>query len=87
MDDVDEVDEVGEVGEVSRELVEDTDVTNQLEAAFGSALALSADTAALHGTGSSNQPTGLKVNSGVTKTPLGDDASPTWVALVAGGSG
>ena len=49
---------------MSRELVEDTDIENQLEAAFGSALSISV-TPQLYGTGTAGQPTGVK-------TPLGD---------------
>ena len=71
------------VTKVSRELVEDTDIQGQLEAAFGAALSISVDTAAFYGTGTSNQPTGVKNTAAVTKTPLGTNgASPTWAALV-----
>ncbi|RYC14560.1 phage major capsid protein [Nocardioides zhouii] len=72
---------------VSRELVEDTDIEGQLEAAFGSALALSVDLAALYGTGDGTatavQPRGIKTDPNVTKTPLATNgATPTWAALV-----
>lgn len=72
------------VTRVSRELIEDTDIQGQLEAAFGAALALSIDTAALYGTGVDPQPTGVKNTTAVTKTPLAvNGATPTWAALVA----
>jgi HK97 family phage major capsid protein len=71
------------VTRVSRELVEDTDVDDQLKAAFASAFALQVDAAALYGAGVNNQPTGVKVNAGVTKTPLAvNGAAPTWDALL-----
>lgn len=71
------------VTKVSRELVEDTDVDDELKASFAAALSISVDTAALYGTGASNQPTGVKVNSGVTKTPLATNgATPTWDNLI-----
>lgn len=72
------------VTKVSRELVEDTDIEDQLESAFASALALQVDLASLYGTGASNQPTGVKNTAAVTKTPLATNgATPTWDALVA----
>lgn len=75
------------VTKVSRELVEDTDIENQLEAAFASSLALSVDLAALYGSGdgtaTATQPRGLKNDPNVTKTPLAaNGATPTWAALV-----
>lgn len=67
---------------VTRELVEDTDIRSPLMNAFAAALALKIDSASLYGSGTI-EPTGVKVNSSVTKTALGaNGASPTFDALV-----
>lgn len=71
------------VTKVSRELVEDSNIDDQLAAAFAQALALEMDRASLYGTGLNNQPTGVKNTPGVSKTPLGTDGGvPTWDDLV-----
>ncbi len=50
--------------------------------ALASALAVKWDYAALYGAGT-NEPTGIKVNSNVTKTALGaNGATPTWDNLI-----
>ena len=69
---------------ISRELVEDTDVEAVVREAIASALAVKWDYAGLYGAGT-NEPTGIKVNSGVTKTSLGaNGATPTWDNLIDG---
>lgn len=71
------------VTKVSRELVEDTNVDDQLKAAFAAALSISVDTAALYGSGTGAEPTGVKNHASVTKTSLGTNgATPTWDNLV-----
>lgn len=69
----------------SRELVEDTDITGALSGAIAAAFAGKVDSAAMYADGSSGAPTGIKSNSGVTKTALGsgNGASMTsWDNLV-----
>jgi HK97 family phage major capsid protein len=69
---------------ISRELVEDTDVEAVVREAIASALAVKWDYAGLYGAGT-NEPTGIKVNAGVTKTSLGaNGATPTWDNLIDG---
>lgn len=71
------------VTKVSRELVEDTDVDDQLLAAFAASFARKVDGAALYGSGTAPEPTGVKATTAVTKTPLATNgAAPTWDALV-----
>lgn len=56
---------------VSRELLEDvSNLDAQLSAAFAQQFALAVDKMALYGTGSSNQPTGIKSISGVTNLSM-----------------
>lgn len=77
--------DLGTVVRVSRDLVEDTNIAGALSGAFASAFALKIDNAALYGAGSGGAPTGVKVDSNVTKTALGsgNGATPTdWGFLV-----
>lgn len=74
---------LGSNTKVSRELVEDTDIEDALTNAIAASFALELDRAALYGTGASNQPTGIKANSGVAETPLGaNGATPSYDAMV-----
>lgn len=68
---------------VSRELVEDTDISEELTAAFAAALAQTIDAAALYGAGG-DAPTGIKSHANVVKTPLGASgaALTSWDPLV-----
>lgn len=68
----------------SRELVEDTDITSALSGAIAAAFAAKIDSAAMYADGTSGAPTGIKSNSGVTKTSMGTNgASMTnWDNLV-----
>ena len=71
------------VTKVSRELIEDTNIEDQLVAAFAAAFALKLDAASLYGDGTSGAPTGVKNTAAVTKTPLATNgATPTWATLV-----
>lgn len=68
---------------ISRELVEDTDVEDVVRNSVAAAIAVKWDYAALYGAGT-NEPTGVKNTSAVTKTPLATNgATPTWDNLVA----
>lgn len=68
----------------SRELVEDTDITGALSGAIAAAFAAKIDSASMYADGASGAPTGVKANSGVTKTSMGaNGASMTsWDNLV-----
>lgn len=69
---------------ITRELLEDaSEVEDQLRRAFAAGFAKKIDAAALYGTGTDDEPTGLVATTGVTKTAVATDgASPTWTHLV-----
>jgi len=69
---------------VSRELVEDTNISGALSAAFAAALAVKIDQAALYGDGSNGAPTGVKSTAAVTKTSMGTNGGSftSWDNLV-----
>ena len=60
------------------------DVENMVRQNMLTFMGLGIDQAALNGSGSSNQPTGLLINSSIATTSLGTNgADPTWAAMVA----
>lgn len=59
------------VVKVSRELIEDTDIDELLETSLVKKFGETVDRVCLYGTGASNQPTGVKLQSGITTTLLG----------------
>jgi len=75
---------VGAFTDFSRRLIlqSSIDVENMVRRDLASVIALAIDTAALYGTGASNQPTGLKLQAGInTKDFVA--ATPTFAELVA----
>lgn len=59
------------------------DIENLVRSDLTQVLALAADAAALHGTGLSNQPTGIAATSGIGSVAIGDNGgAPTWAAIV-----
>ena len=72
------------VVKVSRELVEDTDISGALAAAFASALAAKLDQAALYADGTNGAPLGIKADSNVTKTSMGPNGASftSWDQMV-----
>jgi HK97 family phage major capsid protein len=71
------------VTKASRELIEDTDIDNELRDAFAASFALKIDAASLYGSGTDPEPRGVKNVTEVTKTSMGTDgATPDWDDLV-----
>jgi HK97 family phage major capsid protein len=71
------------VTRVSRELVEDTNIDDELRNAFAASFSQKIDFAALYADGINGAPTGVKSTTGVTVTPIAaNGASPTWATLV-----
>jgi HK97 family phage major capsid protein len=65
------------------ELIEDTNVEAELRRALALGFALKVDMAALYGSGTNDEPTGVVNTSGVTKTNVAANGGPpTWDALV-----
>ena len=61
---------------VSRELLEDSvNVSSILEYAFTKGMALEFDRAALYGSGSSNQPTGVALTDGINSVSMGTNGA------------
>lgn len=80
---------LGVVTKVSLELLEDTDIQGELEAAFARSFAQVLDLAALYADGTDDaqgnpRPTGVRYQPGVTVTPAAaNGATPTWATLVS----
>lgn len=75
---------VGAYTDFSRRLIlqSSLDVENMVRRDLAAVIALAIDTAALYGTGNSNQPTGLKLQSGLNTKDFAA-ANPTFAELVA----
>lgn len=75
---------VGAFTDFSRRLIlqSSIDVENMVRRDLAAVIALAIDTAALYGTGASNQPTGLKLQSGINTKDFAA-ATPTFAELVA----
>lgn len=75
---------VGAYTDFSRRLMlqSSIDVENMVRNDLAQVIALAIDSAALYGTGSNNQPTGLKLQSGINTKDFGA-ATPTFAELVA----
>lgn len=75
---------VGAFTDFSRRLIlqSSIDVENMVRRDLASVIALAIDNAALYGTGSSNQPTGLKLQSGINTKDFAA-ANPTFAEIVA----
>jgi HK97 family phage major capsid protein/HK97 family phage prohead protease len=75
---------VGAFTDFSRKLLlqSSVDVENMIRNDLAQVLALEIDRAALYGSGSSNQPTGLKSITGVNTVDLAAYATPTWAEIV-----
>jgi HK97 family phage major capsid protein/HK97 family phage prohead protease len=75
---------VGAFTDFSRKLLlqSSVDVENMIRNDLAQVLALEIDRAALYGSGSSNQPTGLKSITGVNTVDLTAYATPTWAEIV-----
>lgn len=75
---------VGAYTDFSRRLIlqSSLDVENMVRRDLAAVIALAIDTAALYGTGSSNQPTGLKLQSGINTKDFAA-ATPTFAEIVA----
>jgi len=72
--------------DISRLLLKQSsiDIENFVRSDLSQILALAADLAALHGTGSSNQPTGIAATSGIGSVAGGTNGlAPTWAHIVA----
>lgn len=77
---------VGALTDISRKLLKQSSpaVDMLVEDDLQKILAIAIDRAALHGTGSSNQPTGIAATSGIGAVVGGDNgAAPTWDDIVA----
>ena len=77
---------VGAFTEISRKLLKQSsiDVEAFVRNDLATVLALAIDYAALHGSGSSNQPTGIAATSGIGSVVGGTNgAAPTWSNIVA----
>ncbi|MGY1776906.1 phage major capsid protein [Geodermatophilus sp. SYSU D00804] len=72
------------VTKITRELLEDASgIEEQLRRAFAIGFALKVDGAAMYGTGTGDEPSGLINTTGVTKTNVAaNGGSPTWDILV-----
>lgn len=75
---------VGAYTDFSRRLIlqSSLDVENMVRRDLAAVIALAIDAAALYGTGSSNQPTGLKLQSGINTKDFAA-ATPTFAEIVA----
>jgi len=75
---------VGAFTDFSRRLIlqSSIDVENMVRRDLAAVIALAIDTAALYGTGASNQPTGLKLQSGINTKDFAA-TNPTFAELVA----
>ena len=75
---------VGAFTDFSRRLIlqSSLDVENMVRRDLAAVIALAIDTAALYGTGASNQPTGLKLQSGINTKDFAA-TNPTFAELVA----
>jgi HK97 family phage major capsid protein/HK97 family phage prohead protease len=75
---------VGAFTDFSRRLIlqSSIDVENMVRRDLATVIALAIDTAALYGTGASNQPTGLKLQSGINTKDFAA-TNPTFAELVA----
>jgi HK97 family phage major capsid protein/HK97 family phage prohead protease len=75
---------VGAYTDFSRRLIlqSSIDVENMVRNDLAQVIALAIDSAALYGTGSSNQPTGLKLQSGINTKDFAA-ATPTFAELIA----
>ena len=77
---------VGAFTDISRRLINQSsiDVEMLVRTDLATVLALAIDLAGLHGTGSSNQPTGLAATSGIGSVAGGTNGlAPTWAHIVA----
>jgi HK97 family phage major capsid protein len=75
----------GAFTDISRKLLlqSSIDVENFVRTDLATVLALLIDLAALHGTGSANQPTGIAATSGIGSVAIGTNGgAPTWAAVV-----
>lgn len=60
------------------------DIENLVRSDLATIIGIAADLAAIHGTGSSNQPTGIASTSGIGSVAIGTDGgAPTWASIVA----
>lgn len=75
---------VGAFTDISRKLLKQSsiDVEGFVRGDLTSVLALAIDYAALHGSGSGNQPTGLETAVGATVVGGTDGAAPTWAHII-----
>lgn len=74
--------------DMSRQLLKQStiDVENMVRTDLSLVMALAIDLAALHGTGASNQPTGIAATSGIGNANAGngtDGGAPSWAQIVA----
>lgn len=69
---------------LSREIIEDTDLSDLLAGAYAKAVAIAWDNAALFGTGTAPQPLGLKNNTNITDNAaiVTNGQTPTWDNLI-----
>ena len=69
---------------LSREIIEDTDLSDLLANAYAKSVAIAWDNAALFGTGSAPQPLGLKNNTAVTdkSAVIVNGQTPTWDNMI-----
>lgn len=75
---------VGAFTDFSRRLIlqSSIDVENMVRRDLAAVIALALDSAAIYGTGASNQPTGLKLTAGINTRDFGVSASPSFADLV-----
>jgi HK97 family phage major capsid protein len=76
---------VGAFSDISRKLLlqSSMDVENFVRTDLATVLALAIDLAAIHGSGSSNQPTGIVATSGIGSVVGGDNGlAPTWAHII-----
>lgn len=76
---------IGAFVDISRKLLKQSsiDTEQMVRADLAAVLALGIDLAALHGTGSNNQPTGIAATSGIGSVAGGDNGlAPTWAHIV-----
>ena len=76
---------VGAYTDISRKLLKQSsiDIEAFVRNDLATVLALEIDRAALHGSGASNQPTGVQNQSGVATVAIGDNGgAPTWANIV-----